>query len=170
MTEQDEIALEANEELLIASTSADVLIPAAADAISAGDQSPAEAPPALRGRREIMIEHDLIAQEALEEIKDRAAQAASLGIRFEGNSVRTSTYTDYRSVRSLSPFELLANAIVIEAIRDYRRLRKHGILPELPTMSIESLERFFRSRWFGVLTSIDPELLIKYLREEKGRR
>lgn len=117
-----------------------------------------------------MTEQEEIAIEANEELYDRAAQAASLGIRFEGNSVKTAANREYRCMNSLSPFELLANAIVIEAIRDYRRLRKHGILPELPTMSIESLERFFRSRWFGVLTSIDPELLIKHLREEKGRR
>ena len=32
---------------------------------------------------------------------------------------------------------------------------------------LEEIERFFRSDWFGVLTKLDPDLLIKRLRKEK---
>lgn len=58
----------------------------------------------------------------------------------------------------MDPYEKLANAIVLQAVKDYRC---RGSSDER-----ESLERFFRSHWFSVLTSIDPEFLIKNLREE----
>ena len=32
---------------------------------------------------------------------------------------------------------------------------------------LKEIERFFRSAWFGVLTSVDPDLLISKLRKEK---
>ena len=59
----------------------------------------------------------------------------------------------------MSPYEELANAIVLQAVKDYRL---HDDAPELA-----SIERFFRSGWFGVLTQIDPEILITKLRKEK---
>jgi len=61
----------------------------------------------------------------------------------------------------MNPYEELANAIVLQAVKDYRL---HDNEKE-----IVSLERFFRSDWFGVLTSIDPEMLIAKLRKEKVR-
>ncbi len=56
-------------------------------------------------------------------------------------------------------YEELANAIVLQAVKDYRL---HDDEQEL-----SSIERFFRSGWFGVLTRIDPEMLIAKLRKEK---
>ncbi len=61
----------------------------------------------------------------------------------------------------MNPYEELANAIVLQAVKDYRL---HDDEQELA-----SIERFFRSGWFGVLTRIDPEMLIAKLREEKVR-
>ena len=58
-----------------------------------------------------------------------------------------------------TPYENLANAIVLQAVKDYRL---HDDEKELV-----SIERFFRSGWFGVLTRIDPEMLIAKLRKEK---
>ena len=60
-----------------------------------------------------------------------------------------------------TPYENLANAIVLQAVKDYRL---HDDEQELA-----SIERFFRSGWFGVLTRIDPEMLISKLRKEKVR-
>ena len=60
-----------------------------------------------------------------------------------------------------TPCENLANAIVLQAVKDYRL---HDDEKELA-----SIERFFRSSWFGVLTRIDSEMLIAKLREEKVR-
>ena len=61
----------------------------------------------------------------------------------------------------MTPFEELANVIVLQAVKDYRL---HDDEQELA-----SLEHFFRSGWFGVLTNIDPEMLIARLRKEKVR-
>ena len=58
-----------------------------------------------------------------------------------------------------TPYENLANAIVLQAVKDYRL---HDDEQELA-----SIERFFRSGWFNTLTSIDPEMLIAKLRKEK---
>jgi len=59
----------------------------------------------------------------------------------------------------MNPYEELANAIVLQAVKDYRL---HDDEKELA-----SIERFFRSDWFSVLTSINPEILITKLRKEK---
>ena len=59
----------------------------------------------------------------------------------------------------MNPYENLANAIVLQAVKDYRLTDDEAELAEI--------ERFFRSAWFGVLTSVDPDLLISKLRKEK---
>ena len=61
----------------------------------------------------------------------------------------------------MNPYEELANAIVLQAVKDYRL---HDDEQELA-----SIERFFRSGWFNTITSIDPEMLISKLRKEKVR-
>ncbi|TCT14595.1 hypothetical protein EDC18_10576 [Natranaerovirga pectinivora] len=55
-------------------------------------------------------------------------------------------------------YEKLANAIVVQAVKDYRSAEHSSIR--------RSIERFFRSQWFQALTSIDGEKLIKDLRRE----
>lgn len=66
-------------------------------------------------------------------------------------------------------YENLANAIVLQAARDYRKALK-GLKrnPEnTDAMSdAEAIERFFRSQWYSELTSVDGEFLICKLREE----
>ena len=67
------------------------------------------------------------------------------------------------------PYESLANAIILQAAKDYRMARKklkyHPKNKDAKLM-IEDLEGFFRSDWFAQLTNIDGEMLIKKLREE----
>ena len=68
-----------------------------------------------------------------------------------------------------NPYENLANAIILSAVEDYRKvLKRWSRYPgkEGYLQDKASLERFFRSDWFGVLTSVDPELLIRKLCEE----
>lgn len=68
-----------------------------------------------------------------------------------------------------TPYENLANAIVLSAVTDYREaLRRWEQHPEkqLYIAEKQSLERFFRSDWFSVLTSLDPEVLISKLMQE----
>ena len=66
-------------------------------------------------------------------------------------------------------YEDLANAIVITAVKDYRdvlkKLNKHPNSNHLKHTK-NDIERFFRSKWYSVLTDIDPEFLIKKLNEE----
>lgn len=66
-------------------------------------------------------------------------------------------------------YEELANAIVLQAVTDYRNARK--TLKTRPKdrdamYTTKEVIAFFRSDYFKVLTSIDPELLISKLRKE----
>ena len=69
----------------------------------------------------------------------------------------------------MDPYENLANAIVIQAAKDYRlalkRLRHHPYDRDAAITKSEC-ESFFHSGWFGALTSIDPEILIHRLQSE----
>ena len=68
-----------------------------------------------------------------------------------------------------SNYTNLANAIVLQAVKDYRKsLRILYRYPDHRLVEYESrsIERFFRSNWFGVLTQIDPDMLISKLKAE----
>ena len=65
--------------------------------------------------------------------------------------------------------EVLANAIIEQAAKDYRWARtaltkdpENGSAAQMRS----DTERFFRSAWFGQLTSIDGEWLLKKLEGE----
>lgn len=66
-------------------------------------------------------------------------------------------------------YENLANAIILQAVKDYRgilrKIKKHPF-DRLVLSEKRRLERFFRSQWFGMLTNIDPELLMLKLNQE----
>ena len=62
----------------------------------------------------------------------------------------------------MTPYERLANAIIIQAVKDYRHTRN-------PADRVE-LERFFRSEWFSVLSKLDGEVLLAQLQKEAVRR
>ena len=66
-------------------------------------------------------------------------------------------------------YEILANAIVEQAAKDYRWartvLRKAAENVEAMAMRSDT-ERFFRSAWFGQLTSLDGEWLLQRLEGE----
>ena len=66
-------------------------------------------------------------------------------------------------------YEILANAIVEQAAKDYRWartvLRKAAENVEAMAMRSDT-ERFFRSAWFGQLTSINGEWLLQQLEGE----
>ena len=67
------------------------------------------------------------------------------------------------------PYERLANAIILQAVTDYRTaLKKIRKNPGNRDAIDEALriERFFRSGWYSQLTSVDGEYLIRRLREE----
>ena len=62
------------------------------------------------------------------------------------------------------PYENLANAIVLQAVKDYRDSLKPG--NQAAMSDAMECERFFRSGWYKALTSVDGEYLIQKLREE----
>lgn len=74
-----------------------------------------------------------------------------------------------RREEQMEPFQGLANEIVIQAVKDYRAAgQKLKRRPDsrLAKAEIDSIEQFFRSEWYSLLTSVDGELLISRLREE----
>ena len=56
--------------------------------------------------------------------------------------------------------ELLANAIILQAVKDYR----HTYSPQMRA----EIKRFFRSEWFRALTRLDGEMLISRLENERN--
>ena len=65
--------------------------------------------------------------------------------------------------------ENLAHAIILQAVRDYRDVRK--ILKKYPKHELslkmrEEIEEFFLSDWFTVLTKLEGKTLLEKLREE----
>ena len=67
------------------------------------------------------------------------------------------------------PYERLANAIILQAVADYRvALKKIKAHPKDRKAIDEALEieRFFRSGWYSQLISVDGEYLIKRLQDE----
>lgn len=75
--------------------------------------------------------------------------------------------------RAQDPYTRLAEAIVMRACEDYRDPKlcwaagdRKYYSPERRKDVRASIERFFRSQWFMLLTDLDPEELIRRLREE----
>lgn len=67
------------------------------------------------------------------------------------------------------PYEDLANAIVLQAAKDYRKaLKTLRVYPKSRSAKADrdEPERFFRSPWYACLTSVDGEALIRKIREE----
>lgn len=68
-----------------------------------------------------------------------------------------------------NPYEKLANAIILQAVSDYRAALKKVKKNPKNREAIEGalqLEKFFRSEWYQVLTSVDGEYLIDRIRKE----
>lgn len=67
------------------------------------------------------------------------------------------------------PYERLANAIVLQAVSDYRvalkKIKAHPKNREAISEALE-IEKFFRSGWYSILTDVDGEYLIRRLQEE----
>ena len=56
--------------------------------------------------------------------------------------------------------KLLANAIILQAVKDYRNTYSPQCRAEI--------KRFFRSEWFRALTRLDGETLISRLENERN--
>jgi len=58
----------------------------------------------------------------------------------------------------MNPYEELGNAIIIQASKDY--LKAKDLVTRI------EVEQFFRSKFFKVLTAVNPEILISRLKKE----
>ena len=73
----------------------------------------------------------------------------------------------------MEPYQALANAIVELAVKDYKTaLKYHHRHPGKKEYAdaVDSLEQFFRSGWYGMLTDLDSEYIMisvrRMVREE----
>lgn len=74
-----------------------------------------------------------------------------------------------KHMSDITNYENLANAIILQAVKDYRMaLKSLKANPRNRTAMADKdeIERFFRSGWFSVLTSVDGEKLILSLQME----
>ena len=64
--------------------------------------------------------------------------------------------------------EELANAIIIQAVKDYRAIlkRKRPSHKDLHEHKKQECEDFFHSEWFSILTKVDGDLLMRRIQEE----
>lgn len=61
----------------------------------------------------------------------------------------------------MEAYENLANAIICSAADDYRKALRYS-----DEESQKSLEDFFYSGWFNILTDVEPKKLLSMLRDE----
>lgn len=69
----------------------------------------------------------------------------------------------------INPYVKLANAIIIQAARDYRSARKKlkkSRKNERVKLMVEDIEKFFRSDYFAALSDLDGKALLRKLEEE----
>ena len=68
------------------------------------------------------------------------------------------------------PYKELAVAIILQAVKDYRsaaRKYKKGKDKDTNQATMDEIENFICSEWFGVLTDIEPKILLRKLKEER---
>ena len=68
------------------------------------------------------------------------------------------------------PYRNLANAIIIRAVKDYRKANRQlvrSIYHEHAQFTKKECEKFFRSNWFRDLTDIEPDYLMRLLSRSK---
>ena len=69
----------------------------------------------------------------------------------------------------MSNYETLANAIVVQAAKDYRAARRKLLKDPYSInalKTVKEVEVFFRSDWFKVLMPVDGGTILKLLEEE----
>ena len=73
------------------------------------------------------------------------------------------------SGRNLSPYEALGNAVVLQAVKDYREAvhkLSRGKKNTIAESTKQECERFFKSPYFNVFTQLDGKALLSQLEKE----
>ena len=75
-----------------------------------------------------------------------------------------------QAVEGILPWQKLANAIVEQAVKDYRtaqaRVNANPMIATPAEKEIRQLERFFCSQWFEALTDVDGRVVLSRLMKE----
>ena len=69
----------------------------------------------------------------------------------------------------MNPYENLANAVVLQAVKDYREAMiklSHGKKNVVAEQTKSECEKFFQSPYFNVFTSLDGKALLLKLESE----
>ena len=70
---------------------------------------------------------------------------------------------------NITIYEDLANAIILQAVKDYRmalKSLKANSRNRAAHADKAEIERFFRSQWYSALTDVKGEMLIRSLQKE----
>ena len=67
---------------------------------------------------------------------------------------------------NITIYENLANAIILQAVKDYRMVLKANSRNRTAQADKAEIERFFRSQWYSALTDVNGEMLIRSLQKE----
>ncbi len=101
--------------------------------------------------------------------KSAAIAARLYADRTEKNEKRRCIVMQNGKTAAGDPWQNLANAIIISAVKDYRKaLRRQRKNPASRTAAeeIREIKRFFHSEWYGMLTDVDGNFLIRKCKEE----
>lgn len=69
-----------------------------------------------------------------------------------------------------NPYANLANAIILQAVKDFRKcikvVKRNSRNKEQAIREMRKIVEFIKSPWFRVLTNLDPQVLLEKLEEE----
>ena len=85
------------------------------------------------------------------------------------NGVTLRAAVENRSPTDIDPYKDLANAIILQAVEDYRKWAKEysdSRDDRKLRKNLVELKEFFRSEWFSLLTALDGEQLLLRLKAE----
>lgn len=67
-------------------------------------------------------------------------------------------------------YQSLANAIILQAVKDFRRcikiVKRNGRNKEVAVKEMREIVEFIKSPWFKSLTNLEPQILLRKLKEE----
>ena len=85
------------------------------------------------------------------------------------NGVTLRAAVENRTPTDIDPYKELANAVILQAVEDYRKWTKEysGSHDDRKLRKkLVELKEFFRSEWFSLLTALDGEQLLSRLKAE----
>ena len=69
-------------------------------------------------------------------------------------------------MKTLDPYQELANAIIVSASKDYMRAYKKYLRTGLDYGKVIKEERFFFTDWFNILSDANPDYLVSAMRKK----